>query len=169
MAEKSIEEKVKDIIVEQLGVNPEQVTPQASFIEDLGADSLDIVELNPAFDEHNRTGKLADKHFSINPGSDAALAFGLNLVSDGHHVVLPAEATGLERLLEIGERRHLARGIAAQEPDPEAAMRTRRAMHAIPRAGQPEEIGEAAAYLASDAASFMTGQCLTLDGGYTVR
>ena len=63
----------------------------------------------------------------------------------------------------------LSRGIAAQEPDPEAAMRTRRAMHAIPRAGQPEEIGEAAAYLASDAASFMTGQCLTLDGGYTVR
>jgi NAD(P)-dependent dehydrogenase (short-subunit alcohol dehydrogenase family) len=63
----------------------------------------------------------------------------------------------------------LARGIAAQEPDPKAAMRTRRAMHAIPRAGQPEEIGEAAAYLASDAASFMTGQCLTLDGGYTVR
>ena len=45
MAEKSIEEKVKDIIVEQLGVNPEQVTPTASFIEDLGADSLDIVEL----------------------------------------------------------------------------------------------------------------------------
>src|SRR5215470_10953546 len=61
----------------------------------------------------------------------------------------------------------LSRAIAAQEP--EAAMRTRRAMHAIPRAGQPEEIGEAAAYLASDAASFMTGQCLTLDGGYTVR
>ena len=40
MAEKSIEEKVKDIIVEQLGVNPEQVTPPAEFIEDLGADSL---------------------------------------------------------------------------------------------------------------------------------
>jgi NAD(P)-dependent dehydrogenase (short-subunit alcohol dehydrogenase family) len=63
----------------------------------------------------------------------------------------------------------LSRQIAAQEPDPEAAMRARRAMHAIPRAGQPEEIGEAAAYLASDAASFMTGQCLTLDGGYTAR
>lgn len=45
MAEKSIEEKVKDIIVEQLGVNPEQVTESASFIEDLGADSLDTVEL----------------------------------------------------------------------------------------------------------------------------
>jgi len=51
LVEKSIEEKVKDIIVEQLGVNPEQVTPQASFIEDLGADSLDIVELVMAFEE----------------------------------------------------------------------------------------------------------------------
>ena len=51
MSDKSIEEKVKDIIVEQLGVNPEQVTPQASFIEDLGADSLDTVELVMAFEE----------------------------------------------------------------------------------------------------------------------
>ena len=39
MAEKTIEEKVKDIIVEQLGVNPEQVTTEAKFIEDLGARS----------------------------------------------------------------------------------------------------------------------------------
>lgn len=51
MADKSIEEKVKDIIVEQLGVNPEQVTASASFIEDLGADSLDTVELVMAFEE----------------------------------------------------------------------------------------------------------------------
>ncbi len=51
MSEKTIEEKVKDIIVEQLGVNPEQVTPGASFIEDLGADSLDTVELVMAFEE----------------------------------------------------------------------------------------------------------------------
>ena len=51
MSEKSIEEKVKDIIVEQLGVNPEQVTSTASFIEDLGADSLDTVELVMAFEE----------------------------------------------------------------------------------------------------------------------
>jgi acyl carrier protein len=51
MSDKSIEEKVKEIIVEQLGVNPEQVTPNASFIEDLGADSLDIVELVMAFEE----------------------------------------------------------------------------------------------------------------------
>lgn len=51
MSEKSVEEKVKDIIVEQLGVTPEQVTAQASFIEDLGADSLDTVELVMAFEE----------------------------------------------------------------------------------------------------------------------
>ena len=51
MSEKSISEKVKDIIVEQLGVNPEQATETASFIEDLGADSLDTVELVMAFEE----------------------------------------------------------------------------------------------------------------------
>ncbi len=47
----SVEEKVKEIIVEQLGVNPEQVTPEAKFIEDLGADSLDTVELVMALEE----------------------------------------------------------------------------------------------------------------------
>ena len=40
-----LEDRVKDIIVEQLGVNAEQVTPEASFIDDLGADSLDLYEL----------------------------------------------------------------------------------------------------------------------------
>ena len=49
--DKSTEEKVKDIIVEQLGVNAEQVTPEAKFIEDLGADSLDTVELVMALEE----------------------------------------------------------------------------------------------------------------------
>ena len=47
----SLEDKVKDIIVEQLGVNADQVNPDASFIEDLGADSLDTVELVMAFEE----------------------------------------------------------------------------------------------------------------------
>lgn len=51
MSDKSIEERVKDIIVEQLGVNAEQVTPEAKFVEDLGADSLDTVELVMAFEE----------------------------------------------------------------------------------------------------------------------
>jgi acyl carrier protein len=46
-----IEAKVKEIIVEQLSVNPDDVTPEAKFLEDLGADSLDIVELVMAFEE----------------------------------------------------------------------------------------------------------------------
>ncbi len=51
MADASIEEKVKTIIVEQLGVSEEQVKPEAKFVEDLGADSLDTVELVMAFEE----------------------------------------------------------------------------------------------------------------------
>ncbi len=47
----SIEEKVKQIIVEQLGVDEAEVTPNASFVDDLGADSLDTVELLMAFEE----------------------------------------------------------------------------------------------------------------------
>jgi acyl carrier protein len=47
----SINAKVKDIIVEQLGVDPEKVKAEASFIDDLGADSLDIVELVMAMEE----------------------------------------------------------------------------------------------------------------------
>jgi len=47
----SLEDKVQEIIVEQLGVNAEQVTAEASFIDDLGADSLDTVELIMAFEE----------------------------------------------------------------------------------------------------------------------
>ena len=47
----ALEDKVKEIIVEQLGVNAEQVTPEAKFREDLGADSLDQVEMVMAFEE----------------------------------------------------------------------------------------------------------------------
>ena len=51
MSDKPIEQRVKDIIVEQLGVKPDQVVPAAKFIEDLGADSLDTVELVMALEE----------------------------------------------------------------------------------------------------------------------
>jgi acyl carrier protein len=51
MAAAAVEEKVKKIIVEQLGVEDEDVTADASFVEDLGADSLDTVELVMAFEE----------------------------------------------------------------------------------------------------------------------
>ena len=47
----TIEQRVKKIIVNQLSVNEEQITPEASFLDDLGADSLDTVELIMAFEE----------------------------------------------------------------------------------------------------------------------
>ncbi len=47
----AVEEKVKEIISKQLGVDMDKVTPEASFIDDLGADSLDTVELVMAFEE----------------------------------------------------------------------------------------------------------------------
>ncbi len=47
----SIEDRVKKIVVEQLGANEDQVTPEVSFVDDLGADSLDTVELVMALEE----------------------------------------------------------------------------------------------------------------------
>ena len=47
----SVEERVKKIVAEQLGANEDQVTPEASFVDDLGADSLDTVELVMALEE----------------------------------------------------------------------------------------------------------------------
>ena len=47
----SIEERVKKIIVDQLGVKAEEVNPESAFVDDLGADSLDTVELVMAFEE----------------------------------------------------------------------------------------------------------------------
>ena len=67
-AEKSTEQRVKDIIVEQLGVGADQVTPDAKFIEDLGADSLDTVELVMALEEefgHEIPDEEAEKLQSV--------------------------------------------------------------------------------------------------------
>jgi len=47
----AVEERIKSIIAEQLGVKPDEVTPEASFIDDLGADSLDTVEIVMALEE----------------------------------------------------------------------------------------------------------------------
>ena len=47
----AVEEKVKSIIAEQLGVKPEEIKPESSFVDDLGADSLDTVELVMALEE----------------------------------------------------------------------------------------------------------------------
>ena len=51
MSDNSTAERINKIIVEQLGVNEDQIKPEAKFIEDLGADSLDTVELVMAFEE----------------------------------------------------------------------------------------------------------------------
>jgi acyl carrier protein len=51
MEQQDLEKKVKDIIVEKLGVDPNEVKPESSFVNDLGADSLDTVELIMAFEE----------------------------------------------------------------------------------------------------------------------
>jgi acyl carrier protein len=51
IVEKPVERRVIEIIVEQLGVGEDEVTPEASFIDDLGADSLDLVELIMAMEE----------------------------------------------------------------------------------------------------------------------
>ncbi len=48
----NIEEKIKEVIVEQLDITEEECVPDASFIDDLGADSLDIVELIMAMEDH---------------------------------------------------------------------------------------------------------------------
>ena len=60
----SVQERVQKIIVEQLGVNDDQVTSEASFVDDLNADSLDLVELIMAFEEE----------FGIEMDEDAALS-----------------------------------------------------------------------------------------------
>ena len=51
MADNTVEQRVREIITNQLNVNDEQITPEASFLDDLGADSLDTVELIMAFEE----------------------------------------------------------------------------------------------------------------------
>ena len=69
--EKSVEQKVFDIIVEQLKVSPEEVTLEASFIEDLGADSLDLVELIMAMEEEFGLEISDEDAEKIQTGQDA--------------------------------------------------------------------------------------------------
>ncbi len=77
----TIENRVRDIIIDELGVDDEQVTGEASFMEDLGADSLDTVELVMAFEEE----------FGIDiPDSDAE---GMRTVGDAvRYIVENAES-----------------------------------------------------------------------------
>jgi len=80
MSDKTNEARVKEIIVEQLGVNEDQVTPEAKLLEDLGADSLDAVELVMAIEEE----------FGIEVPDDEAEG----LISLGHIVAYIEKAEG---------------------------------------------------------------------------
>ena len=66
----NIEDRVKEIIVEQLGVSEEQVTNEAKFVEDLGADSLDTVELIMALEEEFGTEIPEDDAEKLNTVGD---------------------------------------------------------------------------------------------------
>ena len=63
----------------------------------------------------------------------------------------------------------LTASVAAKEPDPQAWLQSRRAMHPMPRSGTLPEMGALAVYLASDLAGFVTGQAVAIDGGFTAR
>ena len=67
----TIEERVRKVVVEQLGVSEDQVTLEASFVDDLGADSLDTVELVMALEEEFDTEIPDDKAESIAKVKDA--------------------------------------------------------------------------------------------------
>ena len=67
----TIEERVRKVVVEQLGVSEDQVTADASFVDDLGADSLDTVELVMALEEEFDTEIPDDKAESIGKVKDA--------------------------------------------------------------------------------------------------
>ncbi|EFC83354.1 acyl carrier protein [Parafrankia sp. EUN1f] len=67
----TIEERVKSVVVDQLEVKPEQVTNNASFVDDLGADSLDLVELGVALEEEFGIGISDEDAEGINTVQDA--------------------------------------------------------------------------------------------------
>ncbi|WP_041939992.1 MULTISPECIES: acyl carrier protein [Frankia] len=67
----TVEERVKNVVVEQLNVKPAEVTNNASFVEDLGADSLDLVELGVALEEEFSIGISDEDAAGINTVQDA--------------------------------------------------------------------------------------------------
>ena len=89
-----VQEKITEIIVEQLGVKPEEVVPEASFVDDLGADSLDTVELVMAFEEEfgaEIPDEDAEKRHQVRLGKDepevvARLFIPKDLFTHGKHL-----------------------------------------------------------------------------------
>ncbi len=121
-------DRVKKIVVEHLGVEADKVTPEASFIDDLGADSLDIVELVMAFEEEERLRALDDE------------VVGAHCDEVDADAVVPA---GVDRQLELspdavdrGDEERL--GIASRFPVEEAAEAAKLGAGARPRRGTRE-------------------------------
>lgn len=75
----SVEERVKKIVIEQLGVKEEEVTNEASFVDDLGADSLDTVELVMALEEEFKTEIPDEEAESITTVNQAVTYINENL------------------------------------------------------------------------------------------
>ncbi len=76
----SIEKRVKEIIVEQLGVNESEVNPEAKFVDDLGADSLDLVELVMALEEEYNieiSDEEAEKILTVTPAANRLLTISI--------------------------------------------------------------------------------------------
>ena len=75
----SVEERVKKIVIEQLGVKEEEVTNEASFVDDLGADSLDTVELVMALEEEFKTEIPDEEEENITTVNQAVSYINANL------------------------------------------------------------------------------------------
>ena len=125
----------------------------------LTADAASVIVISSMYGlvgQKERAGYCAGKHGVIGLVKSAALDFAdkgvrVNAICPGF----------IETSLAIA--------VANQEPDPEAALRAKRLMHAIPRPGRLQEVGELAVYLACDLSAFMTGQAVAIDGGYSTR
>ena len=89
MSDNSLADRISKIIVEQLGVNEDQVKPEAKFIEDLGADSLDTVELVMALEEEFGTEIPDEVQVRVHDST-----------ADLRYLVLPQRPAGTEHLKE---------------------------------------------------------------------
>jgi NAD(P)-dependent dehydrogenase (short-subunit alcohol dehydrogenase family) len=106
--------------------------------------------------QKERAGYCAGKHGVIGLVKSAALDFADKGRACQRDVPGLCRDAAVPRGREAGSR-------------PEAVLQAKRLMHAIPRAGRLDEMGEMAVYLASDLAAFVTGQAFAIDGGYSTR
>src|SRR3954462_13531743 len=99
----AVDEKVKQIIVEQLGVDEGEVTPTASFLDDLGADSLDTVELVMAFEEAFEIEIPDEDAEKIRTAQDAGEYIGKH-ANAGKGLVRRVVVTGIGLICAVGNK-----------------------------------------------------------------